>query len=113
MNHSAKLPGMGFLHFSCISLFPVYTGANKIFKTMRFIYNYRQFLIAQPIIKMNRTDVYITCLIIFNIDLDECQNSLHDCDQKCINMVGTYRCQCHLGYKLQADKKTCEGNILQ
>ncbi|XP_041655952.1 fibulin-2-like isoform X2 [Cheilinus undulatus] len=39
-------------------------------------------------------------------DMDECQ--IHDiCHHRCINMPGSFRCECFPGYVLQADAFTC------
>ncbi len=49
-------------------------------------------------------------------DIDECDpaNPVHDCDlgsTDCINMVGSFRCDCHPGYtKLNSTTNSCEGN---
>ena len=43
-------------------------------------------------------------------DIDECQNkSRIDCDQLCVNLPGSYFCDCYSGYKLNADGGTCDG----
>ncbi|KAH8849537.1 Neurogenic locus notch likerotein 1 [Schistosoma japonicum] len=43
-----------------------------------------------------------------NIDINECTLGTHNCDQICINTPGSYLCDCHSGYKLNAtNKKTC------
>ena len=42
-------------------------------------------------------------------DVDECKEKTHDCDQNCINNIGSYICRCNPGYRLQDDKKTCRG----
>ncbi|XP_039470178.1 bone morphogenetic protein 1-like isoform X2 [Oreochromis aureus] len=42
-------------------------------------------------------------------EMDEC--SRHDngnCEQRCLNTLGSYRCACDPGYELAADKHTCE-----
>ena len=43
-------------------------------------------------------------------DIDECQNkSGINCDQLCVNLPGSYFCDCNNGYKLNADGGTCDG----
>ena len=36
----------------------------------------------------------------------------HECydTQKCINEIGSYRCECNEGYNIAVDNRTCEGN---
>ncbi|XP_058949574.2 mucin-like protein isoform X2 [Pocillopora verrucosa] len=42
-------------------------------------------------------------------DIDECQNkSGINCDQLCVNLPGSYFCDCNNGYKLNADGGTCD-----
>ncbi|CAD5124522.1 DgyrCDS12800 [Dimorphilus gyrociliatus] len=42
------------------------------------------------------------------IDKDECLVTNHGCQDKCINTIGSYKCECNPGYRLKNDKKTCE-----
>ncbi|XP_059166961.1 fibulin-5-like [Physella acuta] len=39
------------------------------------------------------------------VDVDECL--YYTCEQICINVVGTYSCECEVGYMLMSDKKSC------
>lgn len=41
------------------------------------------------------------------IDLNECED-LHDCQQICINVEGSYDCACRNGYMLAKDKLNCD-----
>ncbi|XP_030830249.1 uncharacterized protein LOC577184 isoform X4 [Strongylocentrotus purpuratus] len=41
-------------------------------------------------------------------DLDECAESVDGCDQLCINSVGSFSCDCNIGYDLQPDLKACQ-----
>ena len=43
------------------------------------------------------------------IDIDECEDTVHECSQKCVNEIGTYRCECDEGYNIALDNRTCEG----
>lgn len=45
-------------------------------------------------------------------DVDECTKEKHYCDQICHNTIGSYRCSCTAGYKLNVDGRTCEGMLL-
>ena len=44
-------------------------------------------------------------------DIDECTRDEHDCNQLCINTVGSYECMCRDGYFLHQDGKTCLGKL--
>ncbi|XP_078381846.1 uncharacterized protein LOC144664603 isoform X2 [Oculina patagonica] len=41
-------------------------------------------------------------------DFDECSAHSHDCQQVCVNTDGSFRCECHSGFMLQRDRKSCE-----
>lgn len=41
-------------------------------------------------------------------DINECLDGNGDCEQECINELGTYRCACKKGFRLRADNRTCE-----
>uniref|UniRef100_A0A915JRB8 Tolloid-like protein 2 n=1 Tax=Romanomermis culicivorax TaxID=13658 RepID=A0A915JRB8_ROMCU len=41
-------------------------------------------------------------------EFDECKSNIHGCQHKCVNTIGSYRCECDIGYELNADGKTCE-----
>ncbi|XP_041036543.1 epidermal growth factor-like protein 7 [Carcharodon carcharias] len=41
------------------------------------------------------------------IDVDECHTRLPLCSQRCANTLGSYRCQCLVGYTLMADGRSC------
>ncbi|RDD39379.1 Mucin-like protein [Trichoplax sp. H2] len=40
-------------------------------------------------------------------DIQECSGSTHGCNQVCVEIFGSYRCQCNPGYRLSNDSKTC------
>lgn len=44
----------------------------------------------------------------FERELDECMRGYHDCEQKCVNTIGGFVCDCREGFSLRADGKTCE-----
>ena len=52
-----------------------------------------------------------TYLIIFCIDVDECQNDNGGCEHTCINTPGSYLCECDNGYSLAEDGHMCSGII--
>ena len=43
-----------------------------------------------------------------SLDVDECTVKNGECNQKCINTVGGYKCACNAGYLL-FNKHTCTG----
>ena len=40
-------------------------------------------------------------------DIDECTNSGHDCEQVCLNTIGSFLCSCNDTYRLGPDGKHC------
>ncbi|PIO63037.1 putative bacteriochlorophyll 4-vinyl reductase [Teladorsagia circumcincta] len=44
-------------------------------------------------------------------ELDECASGTELCEQHCVNTVGSYRCDCHVGYSLRPDGRTCESHV--
>ena len=47
--------------------------------------------------------------IVFLTDIDECNNNNSTCDQRCINTIGSFICECNSGYQLIDDLMTCSG----
>ena len=45
------------------------------------------------------------------IDIDECDLNTHNCDQVCLNNVGSFSCDCGFGYELGGDGTTCNGMV--
>ena len=53
--------------------------------------------------------VYFSC-----IDIDECSRGTHECRgarMECVNREGSYSCQCHDGYQLDARFNICQGQL--
>ena len=50
-----------------------------------------------------------TELHFFLLDVNECAKGNGGCNQKCINKMGSYKCECLQGFEMQADNKTCSG----
>ena len=46
----------------------------------------------------------------FIIDVNECLSNNGGCSQRCINTLGTFRCECTPGYSLSSDGRSCHGN---
>ena len=47
--------------------------------------------------------------IVFLTDINECENS-GICDDRCINTIGSFFCECYPGYQLNNDDLvTCSG----
>ena len=47
------------------------------------------------------------------LDIMECDTGLHDCQQLCINTVGSYECACTLGFSLTSNGTHCERKWLR
>lgn len=43
------------------------------------------------------------------LDIDECSSGNVGCMQKCLNKPGSFECVCVTGYRLNVDRKTCDG----
>lgn len=43
------------------------------------------------------------------LDINECVDNNGGCSDDCINLKGSFKCQCPFGKKLASDKKTCVG----
>ena len=56
-------------------------------------------------------ETFILFLLI-DLDINECNEKKGRCSHTCINLQGSYRCQCRAGYKLASDKKTCVGKYI-
>ena len=42
-------------------------------------------------------------------DIDECMEEIHDCEQICNNVNGSYTCSCNPGYIIDVDLRSCNG----
>ncbi|KAK3090758.1 hypothetical protein FSP39_014380 [Pinctada imbricata] len=41
-------------------------------------------------------------------EYDECATDRHGCDHICVNTLGSFKCECKIGYELHSDGKKCE-----
>jgi len=41
-------------------------------------------------------------------DVNECLNNNGGCSHKCVNMAGTYHCECPVGYTLHSNGQDCD-----
>ncbi|WAQ95864.1 TLL1-like protein [Mya arenaria] len=41
-------------------------------------------------------------------EYDECATGKHGCDHECVNTLGSFKCECKIGYELHSDGKKCE-----
>ncbi|XP_053392429.1 tolloid-like protein 1 isoform X5 [Mercenaria mercenaria] len=41
-------------------------------------------------------------------EYDECATNKHGCDHECVNTLGSFKCECKIGYELHSDGKKCE-----
>ena len=49
---------------------------------------------------------------VTHIDIDECTEGLANCEQDCINTIGSYMCSCNQGYRLASDGRACNGESM-
>ena len=58
-------------------------------------------------IALDLTNLYTNLFL----DINECTSTLglNNCQQKCFNNIGSYKCGCNKGYQLTSDQKTCKG----
>lgn len=53
--------------------------------------------------------LYMYIKIHFYIDIDECSDGSHDCEQMCINTPGSFTCSCDEGYEALKNGRSCVG----
>ena len=42
-------------------------------------------------------------------DIDECTEGISQCNQLCINTIGSFTCDCISGFIIDVDGRTCDG----
>ena len=58
------------------------------------------------ILYINNYFVYHNKIII---DINECSDGIHSCQQVCNNTQGSHHCLCFDGYELNSDDYSCAG----
>ena len=57
--------------------------------------------------------ITLTCMDIpmsdYFVDIDECSDGAHSCEQICNNTHGSHHCLCFDGFELETDNATCTG----
>lgn len=53
--------------------------------------------------------LYVTGVVYMCVDLDECVEGQHQCQQRCINTFGSFQCSCVDGYQPAHDQTSCTG----
>ena len=56
----------------------------------------------------NRCFEFHQFLIHCQIDIDECQNKVSPCQYMCENQIGSFRCYCPIGFKMNT-LGNCQG----
>ena len=51
-------------------------------------------------------------LRLYFSDTDECATGDNNCEQVCINLSGTYECDCNDGYELLANGYGCQSKAM-
>ena len=45
-------------------------------------------------------------------DINECDDYHGGCEQNCTNTIGSYECECGVGYFLNEDEHNCDGTLI-
>ena len=48
-------------------------------------------------------------IFIFLLDTNECNSNNGGCNQTCVNEMGSFHCECDIGYTLDDDGLGCTG----
>ena len=52
-------------------------------------------------------------IVLFLTDVNECTLNIDDCDQFCVNDIGSYHCECHTGYFRDNNSSSCIGTYVR
>ena len=55
------------------------------------------------------TYLLLICTFKSLTDIDECTLNTDDCDQLCVNDIGSYHCECYSGYFRDNNLSSCVG----
>ena len=55
---------------------------------------------------------YICTLYKIIVDVNECTLNIDDCDQLCVDDIGSYHCECYTGYFRDNNSAYCVGKCL-
>ena len=59
--------------------------------------------------KLYRSIVMPVVKCILFLDVNECLLNIHDCDQLCVNDLGSYHCECYDEYYRDENSSSCVG----
>lgn len=54
-------------------------------------------------------DIDCVCGLMSVSDVNECEQGSHSCSDICVNTIGSYYCDCPLGYELESSSHDCRG----
>lgn len=51
--------------------------------------------------------------VVYNVDIDECAVGMTQCEQVCVNQIGSFSCGCNIGYEVVSDAPhSCRGKVM-
>ena len=51
------------------------------------------------------------CILLCIIDINECAEGTHTCQQDCTNVLGSFNCSCRTGFSLSSNGFSCNGKL--
>ena len=56
--------------------------------------------------------ILLECFLVqLIVDINECLVDNGGCAEMCTNVLGSFRCSCRTGYRLNVDGKSCDGTL--